>query len=155
MGERGPLSQNATAAWLKGNGPMPTPSQSANEPPEMPEDLPPEACPIWRALVPKLIDLGIVTSLDTVALGDMCLCIARLAACERDITGRGVLVEGDRGKVKNPALQIAREYRTALQNWARRFGLTPGDRDRIEIPEDTDHQNPILELIEGGRKTGS
>jgi P27 family predicted phage terminase small subunit len=115
----------------------------------MPKDLPPEARPIWRALVPKLIDLGIVTSLDTVALGDMCLCIARLAACEKDITDRGVLVEGDRGKVKNPALQVAREYRTALQNWARRFGLTPGDRDRIEIPEDEDNGQSLADILMG------
>jgi len=152
MGKRGPLPQGAAAAWLKGSGPQPTPSQPANEPPEMPEDLPPEACPIWRGLVPQLTDLGIVTPLDTIALGDMCICIARLAACEKDITSHGILVDGRWGKVRNPALQAAREYRAALQNWARRFGLTPGDRDRIEIPEDEeDHHNPLLDFIREGR----
>jgi P27 family predicted phage terminase small subunit len=153
MGKRGPIGDSDNDKWLKGTGAKPADQTSpatrkAQGAPTMPADLPPAAKTIWRKLVPKLNDLGRLTPLDGVAVADMVLCICRLKECEDDITARGVLVAGDRGPVKNPSLQAAREYRAALQRWSQRFGLTPGDRDRIEEAEEPDgEKTPLAEYL--------
>ena len=87
----------------------------------------------WRRILPILDRAGIVTEVDGAALADYCLCCVRLAEAEADITTRGLLVDGDRGKVKNPSAQLARQYRQALTKWVELFGLAPGPRGRLNI----------------------
>ncbi len=99
-----------------------------------------EARPYWRRLAPRLRKLGLLSELDVPALADLCVCWARLDACELDVKTRGLLVNGERGKVKNPACQLARQYRDQLWKLAARFGLTPVDRRGLDVhvsePED-------------------
>lgn len=135
MGKRGPIREPAAFALLKGRKAVADERGTApNGAPRMPGDLDIDTRKIWRAVVPRIAALGILSPLDQYALRDMCVCLTRLLECEADISARGVLVEGERGKVKNPALQIARQYRESLQKWSQKFGLTPGDRDRIDLP---------------------
>src|SRR5689334_12400495 len=68
--------------------------------PKCPSNLPPAAKKEWARVSEALDELGLLTHLDRAALADYCLCWARLQECEDDITKRGVLVDGDRGKVK-------------------------------------------------------
>lgn len=89
----------------------------------------------WRRVVPILVRLGVASQVDRNALADYCLCVARLADAEADIEKRGLLVEGERGQVKNPSCQLAREYRAAVVRWAVEFGLTPSSRSRLSVPE--------------------
>jgi len=87
----------------------------------------------WRRVVPILTRLGVASQVDRNALADYCLCVARLADAEAEIEKRGLLVDGERGKVKNPAAQLAREYRAAVVRWAVEFGLTPSSRTRLTV----------------------
>lgn len=152
MGKRGPLPESSTLARLKGRDPstvkltLTAPSATVLK---MPSDLPPLGRKFWRAVVPKLIDVGLVTEVDRVALRDMAICYARLETAEADIAARGLLVEGDRGMVKNPSCQLAREYRRSLLAWATRFGLTPGDRDRMRNPGKTDEEPSLQDVLYG------
>ena len=116
-----------------------------------PLDLPDEARPFWRRLAPKLRRLGLLTELDTLAVADMCLCLARLKAAEDLIAREGLLVPGERGLVKNPACQLAREYRAAAVKWGARFGLTPSDRSGLSVglPEPAD---PFATFLAKGRE---
>jgi len=79
----------------------------------------------WRRVVPILAASGTLGELARRGLQDYCLCVARLDEAEGDISERGLLVAGDRGRVKNPACQMAREYREALQRWIGILGLGP------------------------------
>lgn len=85
---------------------------------------------------------GDLSELDQAGLADYCLCKVRLEQCEEDIGKRGVLIEGQRGFVKNPALQIARQYRAALQRWVDFFGLAPAPRGRISVPKSEPADDP-------------
>ncbi|HHY92912.1 MAG TPA: phage terminase small subunit P27 family, partial [Firmicutes bacterium] len=139
---------------LEGNpGKRPLPQ---NEPkpepvaPKCPSRLPAAAKRHWKALAPKLEKLGLLTEVDGQAFADYCLCLARLEEAEKDIEERGLLVEGDRGKVKNPAAQLAREYRAALQKWAARFGLDPQSRAGLDIPK-ADDEDELEQFLKAGR----
>lgn len=97
--------------------------------------MPEEALAEWQRVVRLLRDRGDLSELDQAGLADYCLCRVRLEECERQIAEQGVLIQGQRGLVKNPALQIARQYRAAMQKWADLFGLTPASRSRISVPK--------------------
>ncbi|OAT79315.1 phage terminase small subunit P27 family [Desulfotomaculum copahuensis] len=118
--------------------------------PKCPAWLPKEAKRHWKEMASKLEKLGLLTEVDGQAFADYCLCLARLEEAERDIKERGILVEGDRGKVKNPACQIAREYRSALQKWAARFGLDPQSRSGLDVARE-EEGDPMDELLKAGR----
>lgn len=132
-----PSAKPARVKELAGNpghrpirkGPEPGPL-SLRAPNGMPEGARRE----WRRVVPLLVRMGVAGDVDRLALADYCLCVARLAQCEREIEEHGVLVKGDRGLVKNPACQLAREYRAAVVRWSAEFGLTPSARGRIDAP---------------------
>lgn len=151
MGSRGPLPESPDQARLKGRKASTVKTTVAAPPAnvlKMPSDLPPAGRKFWRAVIPRLLDLDLVSDLDRPALRDMAICYARLEEAEADVARRGLLIEGDRGPVKNPACQLAREYRRAFQAWAARFGLTTQDRKRINVEEEPDHEeNPILQLL--------
>lgn len=133
MGKRGPLS----AASRVSAGRM---AHSSSEP-ERPKGLSKVARAEWARITGLLRERGILDALDQTALGDYITCWERLRECEADINARGVLVDGDRGKVKNPAVQIARTYRNALMLWCKEYGLTYGSRIRSEMPAPTNKQS--------------
>lgn len=70
-------------------------------------------------------------AIDQAALNDYLVCWQRLRAAAADIEVRALLVQGERGKVKNPSAQLARQYRVALAAWSREFGLTPASPLRL------------------------
>ncbi len=81
-------------------------------------------------------------------LADYCHCLTRLISIERQITNEGIMKKGRMPgtKVKNPRLQIAREYRQAIQRWAEVFGLTPIGAMRLGAkPDDEDPDDGILD----------
>jgi P27 family predicted phage terminase small subunit len=100
----------------------------------MPSGLTSEGQEEWNWVTGLLRERGVLDSLDQVALQDYLTCWTRLLECERDIQRRGVLVDGDRGKVKNPCCQLSRQYRDHLIAWSRELGLTALARERLTMP---------------------
>ena len=66
-----------------------------------------------------------------------CMAWSRLMAAEADITKRGHVVKTRNGKVKNPSIQISRDYRTTVMQCDARLGLTTLDRERITTGAET------------------
>lgn len=153
MAGRGRKPKSAAEKKLTGNpgkrAPKSGATASQNSAPalKMPSDLPPAAQKEWRRVVPKLIALGIVNGFDLTALADYCLCVARLAECERDVTARGILIQGERGMVKNPALQFTKEYRNQIHKWCEVFGLTPSSRGKMSLPDQPEN-DPFEEFLD-------
>src|SRR5580658_1284061 len=113
------------------------PEQPVNLPgvPQMPTGLPKRAQNEWARVIALLQKRGDLSELDSAAIADYCRCVAHLEAVERDIAKRGVLITGQRGKVKNPSLQISREYRSALARWTDLLAMNPSARNRLTLPE--------------------
>ena len=135
MGARGPLPMPDNVRALRGLGPSPTAR------PKAPPGIPPaptylrrEASAEWQRVVRGLDAMGILATIDRAVLTAYVETWAVWKEARDDLAKRGHLVEGDRGKVKNPSWQIYREATTVLANLARELGLTPGARLRMELP---------------------
>lgn len=95
----------------------------------------------WHVLVPGMVDAGIpLVAVDAAALEDMARLRLRIRQAEALVDERGLLVpsarEGEGHYVKNPAVQLAKDYRAALQKWYAVFGLSPAARRSIDLVEE-------------------
>lgn len=118
--------------------------------PPCPDWLPEEAKQYWRQLAAKLEPLGLLTEVDGVAFTDLCLCLSRLKIAEQRIDREGLLIPCNNGSIiKNPACQVAREYRSAAYKWAAKFGLNPVDRSSLNVAEPEVDELELL--LKGGK----
>ena len=152
MGARGPAPISPQLRALRGTdradrGQSPT-GRGTGKRPAMPKGLPLAAAAEWRRATRLLARFEILSEMDQRALADYCLCCVRLDQAEALITEHGLLVRGDRGLVKNPACQLARQYRAELRQWCAAFGMTPGARGRMNLPtEPVDHSDPFEDFL--------
>jgi P27 family predicted phage terminase small subunit len=104
-----------------------------------------EAREEFDRVVSLLRERGVLDQLDSAAIADYAVCFDRLLECEREISARGILVEGrGGGTVRNPAITVAKAYRQSLVKYASEFGLTVGARSRLSMPApDNRKQNPF------------
>lgn len=130
-----------------GQRPVPTAPDLAPAVPKPPKGLPAGARAYYRKLAPLLAAAGVLTEADGPALADLCLCLHRLAECERLIETEGLTVMGKDGPKAHPATRLAKEYRAALQAWAARFGLTPHARGSLDV-KPAGVKDPLEELLE-------
>jgi P27 family predicted phage terminase small subunit len=124
--------------------------------PRCPRDLPEPARPYWRKLAAVLGPAGTLTRADLPALADLCLCLARVAECERDLSEHGLLLPGRAGGVvKNPAATLAGQYRTAALRLFARFGMTPADRSGVgAVPVEGPNLDDLLKRAVAGMAGG-
>jgi len=99
----------------------------------------------WRRVVPVLEHTAGLGAVDATILADYCICVARIDECERDISRRGMLIEGERGWQKNGATTVAGQYRTQLKAYIGELGLSPSARGRMSPPrgDDDDGDDPF------------
>lgn len=139
------LEGNPGRRPLLANQPKPKPLA-----PKCPASLPKEAKKHWEYLAPKLEALGLLTEVDGPALTDFCLCLARLEEAEKIVQENGMLIPGERGLVKNPAAQLAREYRSAAQKWCARLGLDPQSRSGMDVTKPNSAQDEMETFLKAG-----
>ncbi len=92
----------------------------------------------WRRVVPVLHHAAGLGAVDVHILADYCICVARIDECERDISRRGMLLEGERGWQKNGSTTVAGQYRTQLRAYIGELGLSPSARAGIKPPKGDD-----------------
>lgn len=90
----------------------------------------------WKRVVPILTKTVGLGDPDYSVLVDMCVCVARLEWCERELSREGLVVMGQRGPAKNPITTIAGQYRTQLKTYIRELGLSPSARTSLPVKED-------------------
>ncbi len=95
---------------------------------------------LWRSVGRVLVEAGVLTRGDLVALQLMCIHYDLAMQALDEVRAMGITVEGDKGTVKkNPALQVWRDNARAFKEFAAHFGLTPAARAKIATmrpPED-------------------
>jgi P27 family predicted phage terminase small subunit len=138
MGQRGPIGRTG-GAW-----------EAVAGSPEAPSGLSPTGRREWSRVIALLRERGMLDDLDATLLADYAICFERLQAAEKEVTDKGLLVEGQRGcLVKNPALGVARQYRDSLIRISAQLGLTPSSRARLDAPKHGEADE--LEEILGGQ----
>lgn len=87
----------------------------------------------WRRTVSLLEPVGVVTGLDEIRLQELAVVVARIDQLERELSLRGMNLQGERGWTKNGASTQVGQYRTTLEKLAAAFGLDPVARDSLTI----------------------
>lgn len=105
-------------------------------PPTAPTHLSVEAQGVWKALAADMHRKGVLTTWDLDTFAVYCEAVVVHRQASADITDRGVLVKGERGSVKNPALQVQREAAATLIRAAVELGLTPSARSSLKMTEE-------------------
>lgn len=147
MGQRGPKGKPTSLRVLDGdredriNRDEPTPGQGDVVPPawlvELDDESPGDretALDIWRRLAPDLERKGVLTPWDVDQFAVFVDAVVRHREATRSVQTHGILIEGQKGnEVRNPAIQVARDYADLMTRVGGRFGLTPSDRADLKI----------------------
>lgn len=99
----------------------------------------------WRRVVPVLKHTAGLAEVDATLLSDYCVCVARIDQCERDLSTRGLQVEGERGWQKNGATTIVSQYRAQLKVYIRELGLSPSARTGLRPPGGDDDDSDVFD----------
>jgi len=151
MGKRGPKPIPTAIKLLHGNpGRRPLKQQEpkpSTEPPRCPHWLDAEAKACWRALIPQLRDMGVLTQIDGQALSNYCTAWSRWKRAELFLQKNGDVysLKDEQGHpkcvVQWPQVAIARNLVAVLQRYQQEFGLTPSSRTSLKgsaVPGATD-----------------
>jgi P27 family predicted phage terminase small subunit len=147
---RGRKPQPTKLKLLRGNpGKRPLPE---NEPqleasmPEPPEFLEGAGLKEWNRIAPLLHGAGLLTALDSAALGVGCQSYGVYLEATRNLRKSGTVIKSIQGQpMMSPYLKVAN---VALQQWTRmlaEFGMTPSSRTRIKVPDATPANDPYTE----------
>lgn len=99
----------------------------------------------WRRSIPVLEKTAGLSVVDQAVLHDLCICVARIDQCERDISRNGIWVPGERGAQKNPSTTAAAAYRQQLKTYVGELGLSPSSRTRLTPPEDDSDGDDVFD----------
>lgn len=99
----------------------------------------------WRRVVPVLKFTAGLAEVDTQTVTDYCICVARIDQCEREISRRGLLMQGERGWQKNGATTVVGQYRQQLARYIGELGLSPSARGRLTPPEGDDDDDSVFD----------
>ena len=111
----------------------PRPAPAARVP-SAPRWLSEEARAEWKRLAPRLHAVGLLTEVDTQALGLLCEAFAQYVAAKGIVDREGLLLVSEKGNAyQHPAAGLMTQARGELMKWAREFGMTPAARSRISV----------------------
>lgn len=148
MGSRGPAPKPTALRLLHGdqksriNTEEPVPAAAGC--PEPPEWLTEEAAAMWRRLAPDLHAKRVLTLWDVDAFAVVVSAYTTWKVAQQVVDAEGILVPGERGQVKHPAAQIARDQWGVFSQAAGRFGLTPSDRAQLRTGGGRDPGDDLL-----------
>lgn len=92
----------------------------------------------WRALVPELERLGLLTIIDGDALAAYCQAWAEFEIATRTLQAEGRTFRTESGYLApHPAVAQQRSAWNAVKTFAALFGLDPADRSQLNVPTPT------------------
>lgn len=139
----------------------------------MPKGLTSEARNEWKRIVPLLLQMGVLTAVDGVALAAYCSCYSQWMIADRHIRKFGMvmaIVEEETGQAVlkvNPAVRIRSDALRLMNTYLSKFGLDPKSRAGLVVndgrggfkaPEKTDALEKFLadaqaaDVSDGGKK---
>lgn len=132
--------------------------------PVMPKGLSAAAAREWKAILPELRQLGVLSTIDGKALAAYCHAYARWMEAEREVKRLGIVVEepimhfdretgeseldGYRYK-KNPAVTISETAMKIMKSFLVEFGMTPSSRSRVHIEKPAAEADPLEQFLKG------
>jgi P27 family predicted phage terminase small subunit len=131
---------------LNKNAPTP---DALSEVPPAPIWLEERAAAMWEHVAPWLVESRILTDTDLHNLEIFCVAYQRWREAQDDITKNGIVVQGARQEIKNPACTVANESLRQINTFGAALGLDPAARARLR-PGDKPKVNPFT-AMRGGK----
>lgn len=139
MGKRGPQREPAELTKAKGYARSTERMREAEEAPVPEKGMPVPATElsegaqeVWEYTVEQLVYMGTLSMADRDMLVAYCEAIALLRRISKQLDeDPSLLTQGQKGKVRNPLLQMHRDTATLVRAYAREFGLTPASRSEV------------------------
>lgn len=124
-----------TVEWSRTNPQEPKPPVAA---PPMPLGMSKSAKRAWASLCDMLTRLGVLSTLDQVALQELCECVSTIHHCRDALKVRGGYTYecstsgGATMRRAHPEVAILQESTRQLRQWLNEFGATPASRSRVK-----------------------
>lgn len=159
MGRRGPQPTPTKLKVLRGetrpsriNREEPQPAPNV---PTLPADMDLAAVAVWKRVMGEFGHTRVITAADADVFRLYCETVARYEEASRLLTRSGPLVKGARSGeyVKNPLVQVARDYGALMLQLAGTLGLTPSSRTGIKAQAVAEPES-ALDRIRAQRRTG-
>ena len=155
MAQRGRKPKPTALKMLEGNPggrPLntkePKPEKKAPRCPSWLED---EAKKEWKRMAKVLENMGLLTEMDMAAFAGYCQAYARWKEAEEFLTQHGSMVRTPNGYLQQvPQVSIAQTNMKIMLKFCEQFGLTPSARSRIVGGENSDEEDEMEKLLEGG-----
>lgn len=110
-------------------------------PPTAPDWLAGEARRMWDDVVAELSRLKLLKPIDAGALSAYCVTWQRFVDASAIVARTGLVLDTEKGPVKNPAVLIVEAASKELRAWSAEFGLTPSAESRLGKAEAPDGQD--------------
>lgn len=107
-------------------------------PPVPPAWLDGEAKRMWDDVVAELSRLELLKPIDQGALTAYCLTWQRLCDASAIVARTGLVLDTEKGPVKNPAVLIVEAASKELRAWSNEFGLTPSSEGKLGATKNAD-----------------
>lgn len=101
--------------------------------PDVPDRLKGRGREEFKKLGTILVNKGILTELDLNLFEMYCAQFFIIDQAYKDITSKGVMLEGSRGMIKSPAFGVLKESIELQNRISAKFGFTPVDRAGIKL----------------------
>ena len=117
----------------------------------LPSWLEDEAKKEWKRMAKVLEQMGLLTEMDMAAFAGYCQAYARWKEAEEFLTQHGSMVRTPNGYLQQvPQVSIAQTNMKIMLKFCEQFGLTPSARSRIVGGENSDEEDEMEKLLEGG-----
>lgn len=119
-----------------------------------PDELSPKAAALWRRLTQELGHTNVLQRTDREQLIMLCDCWDTYQRNMKIVRDHGALIvsknnNGERSPlIVNPAWRVARDALREFTQIGARFGLSPSDRARLDMPEVKADDDPDLRLLD-------
>lgn len=111
---------------------------------------------LWRNLGKLLLDAGLLTYGDTLALEMLCIAYDRMCRANREVEKETEVLMSDKGNYyQNPWLSIANKAWDQCKAMLAEFGLTPAERTRVMALVEEEKRtlaDELFRVVEEARK---
>jgi P27 family predicted phage terminase small subunit len=129
-----------TALKKLANNPGGRPLNESEPQPEIPTSVPKppdyldgDAKKEWERRAKQLLDLGLLTDIDTTAFETYCMAYGRFAEANRELKKGMIIKSPNDYPILNPYLSVLRQAVAEMGKFLVEFGMTPSSRSRIQV----------------------
>lgn len=120
--------------------------------PSPPDEMNEDGKALWRSLGKRLLDAGLFTDADQVALELLCVAYGRMKEANRMVARTGTVHMSSNGNYyQNPYLSVANRSWEQVKKMLAEFGLTPAERTRVLAAiNENEEEDDLVQILFGG-----